>query len=156
MEECKGLPPYCITEGQYNVGCDPATEFVNKLNAAGVYCDYYIYGGCNHYAYARDDGSTFRMLFCAMPDMPSEYEPLSGYDASARLNHFQISCIKDISSITICVGKLNKKGAAIGRLLFMEAYGDYISLANTGSHCVTSVPCIRKLTNRSEALLEGW
>ena len=95
VEECKGLPPYCITEGQYNVCCDPATEFVNKLNAAGVYCDYYIYGGCNHYAYARDDGSTFRMLFCAMPDMPSEYEPLSGYDASARLNHFQISCIKD-------------------------------------------------------------
>lgn len=94
VEECRGLQPFCITQGQHNVGCDPATEFVMKLNQAGVYCDFYIYGGCNHYAYVREN-SDFRMLFCAAPGIASEYTPLEGYDASTRLNHFQISCVKD-------------------------------------------------------------
>lgn len=93
IEECRGLPPFLILEGQDNPGCDHAMEFILKLNEVGVYCSYFMQGGAVHAARVRDDGIAV-MPFMNI-NMQSEYKPRTGYDASALMEQITIGGIID-------------------------------------------------------------
>jgi acetyl esterase/lipase len=90
IEECEGLPPYAIFEHQDSPGCDSATEFVGKLNEAGVYCNYFVSGGCTH-AVPPEAAERIFMLFARETD----YEPQPGFDAISRDESFLTFSIKD-------------------------------------------------------------
>lgn len=48
VEDCKGLCPIVIHAAENDVDRDPATQFVSKLYAAGVYTEFHVWGGCCH------------------------------------------------------------------------------------------------------------
>lgn len=93
VEECKGLPPYHIYEGQDNCGCDPGLEFVKKLNEAGVYCSFFMCGGSTHVRPVREDDPT--QLVFLNNDGVKEYAPRSGCDGSALVENFIVGSVKD-------------------------------------------------------------
>lgn len=93
VNECKGLPPFHIYIGQDNCGCDPAIEFVLKLNEAGVYCSYYMLGGTTHSRPVREDGANI-MAF-SLTSEESEFVPRKGCDATAVLENYIVGGIYD-------------------------------------------------------------
>lgn len=93
VEECRGLPPYHIYIGQDNCGCDPAVEFISKLNEAGVFCTFYMLGGTTHSRPIREDGKNI-MAF-GLTYVEPEYEPRTGCDAAAILENYIIGGVKD-------------------------------------------------------------
>lgn len=90
VEECKGLPPYAIYENQDCPGCDPAIEFMEKLNEVGGYCSFYMGGGCTH-------TGPFEALnkIGAYYIREDDYEPELGTDRVSRMAAFTIGNVKD-------------------------------------------------------------
>lgn len=89
IDECRGLPPYAIYQNQDCPGCDPAIEFMQKLNEAGVFCSFYMGGGTTH---VGNPNVRVWQLFCATGD---SYEPTVGIDAVARMDAFYVGHITD-------------------------------------------------------------
>lgn len=94
VSECKGLPPYMIYEGQDNCGCDPALEFIMKLNEAGIFCSFYMCGGTTHVEPARK-GDERGMRFLNFGS-ESEFVPLDGMDTASQIEHFLLNGIMDL------------------------------------------------------------
>lgn len=88
IDECKGLPPYAIYENQDCPGCDPAIEFMHKLNEAGDYCSFYMSGGSTHTA----NTNIHIFQFCPTGE---DYEPTFGTDAVSRQEAFFMGNIQD-------------------------------------------------------------
>lgn len=94
VEECRGLPPYLIYEGQDNVGADPGMQFSMKLNEAGVQCTFLMWGGSTHSRPAREDNALI-LPFLNLNIQP-EYTPRFGCDGAAIVENYIIGGVKDM------------------------------------------------------------
>jgi acetyl esterase/lipase len=92
VDECRDMPPFLITATQDFWGCDAGLEFVDKLNRAGIYCEYFMQGGMIHGMAYRKDGVFYSP--CGNLDV-SEYRPREGTDIAVNWEHVVVGALKE-------------------------------------------------------------